>query len=204
MSDSSSSAMTPISHYTYIRYDDPADAFRPDDARSPAVAARVAALILARLPAGCAIAHIGSSAIPGCAGKGPIDLLLTYPAGGLAPAREAVDALGFQRHMLPGAFPEERPVRIGAITHDGTPFRLHVHIVAATAPEVAAQLAFRDALRADPALVAEYVALKRAVLNAGITTSSEYSDGKDAFIRRVIARALQAAETIGMREPGSA
>ena len=179
-----------IGKYEYIRYTDPADAFRPYDPRCVEVAARVAALIHGRMPmAGrppWAVEHIGSTAIPSCHGKGPVDLMLLYPPGQLATARDLLDRLSFQRHELPGAFPEERPVRIGTIMHDGTSFRLHVHVIAADAPEVAEQLRFRDTLRADPALVAEYVALKQAVLAGGVSTSGKYSDGKDAFIRRVL------------------
>jgi GrpB-like predicted nucleotidyltransferase (UPF0157 family) len=112
--------------------------------------------------------------------------MLLYPPGCLATARDLLDGLGFQRHELPGAFPESRPVRIGTIDHDGTTFRLHVHVIAADAPEVAEQLRFRDRLRADPALVAEYVAIKQAVLAEGVSTGGEYSAGKDSFIRRVL------------------
>ena len=174
-----------IGKYEYIRYTDPVDAFRPYDPRCTGVAARVAALIHERMPM-ARVEHIGSTAIPGCHGKGPVDLMLLYPPGQLAAARDVLDRLGFQRHERPGAFPEERPVRIGTIEHDGTSFRLHVHVIAADAPEADEQIRFRDMLRADPALVAEYVALKQAVLAGGVSTSGEYSDGKDPFIRRVL------------------
>ncbi len=176
---------SPIEPYEYIRYDDPAAAFRPYDPRCPAVARRVAKLIQRRLPL-AHVEHIGSTAVPGCAGKGVVDLMLLYPPSHLAAARDAVDALGFQRHDRPGAFPEERPVRIGMIEHDGERFRLHVHIIAANAPEVAIQRRFRDRLRADPALVAAYVARKRAVLAAGLADSAGYNEGKAVFIQRVI------------------
>ncbi len=175
-----------IGSYEYVRYTDPGDSFRPYDPRSAAVAARVAGLIRQRMPE-VRVEHVGSTAIPGCHGKGPIDLLLLYPAGQLAAGRAVLDGLGFQRHELPGAFPQERPVRIGTIAHDGTRFRLHVHVIAADSPEVAEQIRFRDTLRANPALVAEYVALKRAVLAAGVTDGGAYSNGKDPFIRRVLA-----------------
>lgn len=176
----------PIGQYEYIRYTDPSDAFRPYDPRCAEVAARVVAMIQERMPE-ARVEHVGSTAIPGCHGKGPVDLMLLYPLGRLAAARDLLDRLGFQRHELPGAFPEERPVRIGTIEHDGVRFRLHVHVVAADAPEVAEQLHFRDTLRANPALVAEYVALKQAVLAGGVDDAAGYNEGKDAFIRRVLA-----------------
>jgi GrpB-like predicted nucleotidyltransferase (UPF0157 family) len=182
-----STSDAPIGRYEYIRYTDPTDAFRPYDPRCAEVAARVVALIEARLPE-ARVEHVGSSAIPGCAGKGVVDLMLLYPPGLLAAARDALDGLGFQRDVRPNAFPEERPVRIGTICHAGEAFRLHVHVLAADAPEAAEQRHFRDTLRADPALVAEYVALKRAVLIDGVADSTEYNRGKDAFIKRVLGR----------------
>jgi GrpB-like predicted nucleotidyltransferase (UPF0157 family) len=132
------------------------------------------------------VEHVGSTAVPACAGKGVVDLMLLYPPGRLAAARDAVDGLGFQRHDRPGAFPEERPVRIGTLAYDGETFRLHVHVIAADSPEVAEQRRFRDRLRADPALVADYVARKRAVLAAGVTDGGTYNQGKDEFIQGVL------------------
>lgn len=176
-----------IGRYEYIRYEDPADAFRPYDPRCPEVARRVAKLIEDRLP-DARVEHIGSTAIPGCDGKGVVDLLLLYPPGRLAAAREAVDGLGFQRHERPGAFPEERPVRIGSVEHDGASFRLHVHVIAAGSPEAVEQVRFRDRLRADAALVAEYVGRKRAVLAAGAVDGNDYNRGKEGFIHGVLGR----------------
>lgn len=174
-----------IGHYEYIRYTDPSDAFRPYDPRCSEVAARLAVMIQMGMPE-ARVEHVGSTAIPGCHGKGPVDLMLLYPPGRLAEARDRLDRLGFQRHEQPGAFPEERPVRIGAIEHAGDSFRLHVHVVAADAPEDAEQLYFRDTLRANPALVAEYVGLKQSVLAGGVADGAGDNDGKDAFIQRVL------------------
>lgn len=174
-----------IGTYEYIRYEDPDAAFRPCDERCPAVARRVADLIRGRLPEAW-VEHVGSTAVPGCAGKGVVDLLLLYPSGRLAAARDALDGLSFQRHVGPHAFPEERPVRIGTLAHDGTTFRLHVHVLAADAPEVAEQRRFRDRLRADPALVGEYVARKRDALATGVADGDGYNRAKEPFIRAVL------------------
>ncbi len=174
-----------IGRYEYVQYDDPLAAFRPYDPRYPVVAERVAGLIRERM-AEVVVEHVDSTAVPGCAGKGVVDLMVLYPPGHLAAARDAVDGLGFQRHVAPGAFPEERPVRIGTIVHDGDTFRLHVHIIAADSPEVAEQRRFRDRLRADPALVAAYVARKRAVLAEGVVDGGGYNRGKESFIQGVL------------------
>ena len=174
-----------IGRYEYVQYSDPVAAYRSYDPRCPAVAQRVINLITAQMP-DATVEHIGSTAIPECDGKGVVDLMLLYPPGRLAAGRETLDRLGFQRHDRPGAFSDDRPVRIGTIDHDGETFRLHVHVIAADAPEVVHQRAFRDTLRADPTFVAEYVARKRAVLAGGVSDSNDYNLGKDDFIKGVI------------------
>jgi GrpB-like predicted nucleotidyltransferase (UPF0157 family) len=174
-----------IGRYEYIRYEDPAAAFRPYDARCPAVAGRVANLIRGRMPE-ARVEHVGSTAAPGCAGKGVVDLMLLYPPGRLADARDVLDGLGFQRHTGPNAFPEERPVRIGTQRYDGATLRLHVHVISVDSPEAAAQVRFRDTSRSDPALVAAYVERKRAVLAAGAADGRAYNQGKEAFIHAAL------------------
>jgi GrpB-like predicted nucleotidyltransferase (UPF0157 family) len=77
-------------------------------------------------------------------------------------------------------------VLVGMIEHDGEAFRLHVHVISADAAEVADQRHFRDSLRAHPDLVAEYGAVKRRALAAGVVDSYAYNDLKDAFIKMVM------------------
>ena len=113
--------------------------------------------------------------------------MVLYPPGQLAAARDAVDALGFQRQRpRPNAFTEDRPLRVGTINHDGEQFRLHVHVIAADWPEVTVQRRFRDRLRADDALRDAYVARKQAVVAAGVSDPDEYNRGKESFIQGVV------------------
>ena len=51
------------------------------------------------------------------------------------------------------------------------------------------RLAFRDALRVDPALVAEYEALKLGLAEAHPADVVAYTTGKRAFVGRVLAGA---------------
>lgn len=169
-------------------------ACRDYDPRAPLVAARVMALLRERLPA-VSVEHIGSTAVPSCAGKGVVDLMIVYrDADELAAAKEALEALGFQRQRSRAPWPEDRPMRIGALQHDGDSFLLHVHVIPAGSPEVAGQRAFRDRLRADPALVAAYVARKRAIVAAGTTDGIDYSLAKGAFIEGVLAEEQRRAD----------
>lgn len=57
--------------------------------------------------------------------------------------------LGFQ-HQSAAVFSASRPMLWGALRHGGTDYRVHVDVVPASSPEVAAMRGFRDALRADP------------------------------------------------------
>ena len=150
------------------------------DPRAPDVAQRVAGMITAYLP-DATVEHVGSTAVPGCAGKGIIDLLVLYPAGRLEAARQALAALGFQRQTMGHIWPEDRPMRVGTLEHDGARFRIHAHVVAATSPEVATFRDFRDRLRADPELVAAYVERKRRILGQGVSKAEEYTRLKGEF-----------------------
>src|SRR5262245_38028637 len=88
------------------------------DRRAVEVARRVAASIRYHL-AGVVVEHVGSTSIPGCAGKGVVDLMLVYPDGQLEATRDLLDAVGFQRQGTRDPFPGERPMRTGSLTHEG-------------------------------------------------------------------------------------
>jgi GrpB-like predicted nucleotidyltransferase (UPF0157 family) len=160
----------------------PHPALRPWNPRAPQAAARVAALIVERLP-DTAVDHVGSSSVPGCAGKGNLDFVIAYRDDThLAAINDALFALGFGRQRNRDPFPETRPMRTGAIDHEGEIFLLHVHVVPESTPETAELLDFRNRLRADPDLVAEYVAAKRAILDAGVMDGVDYAERKGVFI----------------------
>jgi ubiquinone/menaquinone biosynthesis C-methylase UbiE/GrpB-like predicted nucleotidyltransferase (UPF0157 family) len=129
------------------------------------------------------VEHIGSTSVPGCAGKGIVDLMLVYPDGQLAAARDVLDALGFQKQTTRDPFPEDRPMRTGSVVYDGTTFLLHVHVIATSSPEVQELRRFRDRLRADPGLMASYVAAKKAILASGVTDSVDYAIRKGDFVQ---------------------
>jgi GrpB-like predicted nucleotidyltransferase (UPF0157 family) len=155
------------------------------DRRTAYVAQQVATSIQANLP-GVIVEHIGSTSVPGCAGKGVVDLMLLYPDGQLATARNVLDALGFQRQTNRDPFPEDRPMRTGSVVYDGMTFLLHVHVLAASSPEAQELRCFRDQLRADSDLVASYVAAKKAILASGVTDSVEYCNHKGQFVQQVL------------------
>lgn len=149
------------------------------------VAHTVGALI-ERVAPWARVEHIGSTAIPGCAGKGIVDVMVMYPPDRLEPTRAAIDALGFQPQKTGHIFPDERPMRVGAMEHDGKRYRLHAHVIAATSSEVESLRRFRDMLRADATLRDAYQDKKRAILQSGVREPRAYTQAKGEFITSVI------------------
>jgi GrpB-like predicted nucleotidyltransferase (UPF0157 family) len=160
---------------------------RPWDRRAVEVASLIAEALLARMPS-LQVEHVGSTAVPDCAGKGIVDLAVLYPSGSLIQARDLVDALGFQRQQTPDPFPEQRPMRVGAVKHAGQVFQLHLHVICADADEVADLLSFRDRLRGDAKLRQAYVTRKRAIIAGAVSGPLEYCYAKGPFIDKTLGK----------------
>jgi GrpB-like predicted nucleotidyltransferase (UPF0157 family) len=90
-------------------YVDAPASYHEYDLDAPAVARLLADAIRDASPR-LDVDHIGSTAVPGCAGKGVIDLMVLYPPGHLPHAKQAVDQLGFQRQSTRDPFPGEGAV----------------------------------------------------------------------------------------------
>ncbi|MBC8872251.1 MAG: GrpB family protein [Planctomycetes bacterium] len=157
---------------------------REHDPRAATVARLVAAEIFGHLPQVCA-EHVGSTAVPGCAGNGIVDLMIPVPDGDMESVKGLLDRLGFQRQTNRDPFPEDRPMRVGAWNYDGEPFLLHVHVIPADSPEVEERRFFRACLRADPELLKLYVARKQQIIAGGVTDSFDYCRAKGEFIKEV-------------------
>jgi GrpB-like predicted nucleotidyltransferase (UPF0157 family) len=156
------------------------------DPRAPQAASCLIALIAAKWPATPA-EHVGSSAVAGLAGKNTIDLLLAAEPAHIPAITQALLELGFQP-QVPAAFPATRPMLWGAFRHRSTSYRVHVHVVPAASPEVAAMRGFRDALRADPLLRRQYAALKQAIVDGGPVDPVAFTRAKHDWIVAALAR----------------
>ena len=166
---------------------EPSDAiYSPYDPRSPEVAALLAESIRER-DARISVDHIGSTSIPGCGGKGIIDLAVTYEPGGLASTGDALDALGFQRQTGRDPFPETRPMRVGSISALGRNFRIHAHVIERNGEEHRGLIGFRDTLRQDATLRVAYEQRKQQILANGVTDSLDYCEAKGSFITTTLA-----------------
>ena len=164
-----------------LRYHSSPAEFRPYD---PAVTevARLLRDLIEGVESKLQVEHVGSTSVPGCAGKGIIDLAVLYPDGFLVRARAVLDELGFQKQGGPEPFPEDRPMRVGCVEQDGCRFRIHAHVVPLGSVEHNELVWFRDSLRRDPALRERYEARKQAILAMGIQDPLEYCKAKGGFI----------------------
>jgi GrpB-like predicted nucleotidyltransferase (UPF0157 family) len=185
--DTTTAPQPPIGPYRRV----PVQVHQADPA-APEVARRLIALIASRWPATPA-EHVGSTAVPGLAGKGIVDLLLAAEAAQIPAITQALGELGFQPQR-PAAFPATRPMLWGTYRHRATQYRVHVHLVPADSPEVAAMRGLRDALGADPVLRRRYAALKRAIVAGGPADPVAFTKAKHDWIAATLARLGLAGE----------
>lgn len=134
-----------------------------------------------------ALHHIGSTSVPGLAAKPIIDLLLEVErVEALDDEHEGLSAIGFAawgENGIPGRryFTKEHADERVA----------HLHAFAAGDAGLTRHLAFRDYLRAHPAIAAEYGQLKERVAASCNHDIEAYMDGKNAFIQHHEAEALR-------------
>lgn len=129
------------------------------------------------------IHHVGSTAVPGLAAKPIVDVLVGVDS--LDASRACFDPLAGLGYLYAPYLAEEmhwfckpHPSRR---TH-------HLHLVPTGSPRFREELAFRDLLRADPALADEYEALKRDLAERLACDRDAYTEAKGDFIGRALRR----------------
>ena len=140
-------------------------AFHPWDPRTLDVARELARLVASARP-GTVAEHIGSSAVPGLPGKNVVDLGIEAGPDEIPALVDALRSLGFGQQGGLAPFPPTRPMLTGNVVHDGSTFRVHCHVMPPARGELRELVAFRDALRADPALCDAYASSKAAIVAA--------------------------------------
>jgi 5-(carboxyamino)imidazole ribonucleotide synthase len=138
-------------------------AFHPWDPAAPEVARGVARLVASTVP-GALVEHVGSSAVPGLPGKNVLDLGLEADPDDIPAVTGALLSLGFGRQGGVAPFPPTRPMLTGSVVHEGTAYRIHLHVMPPARGELAELVAFREALRADPSLCLAYAEAKRRIV----------------------------------------
>jgi GrpB-like predicted nucleotidyltransferase (UPF0157 family) len=134
------------------------------------------------------IEHIGSTAVPGLSAKPVIDIMA--PVHSLAHAAPAIDALAALNY---GYFPYKPTEMLWFCKPSPAHRTHHLHLVPAASPLWQQRLAFRDALRRDAALASEYERLKVRLAAAHALDREAYTEGKTAFIHRVLQRVARGA-----------
>ncbi len=136
-------------------------------------------------PTTVVVEHIGSTSVPGLAAKPVIDVLLG--ARSLADVESKIEALGDLGYAYVKKYEDVLPTRRYFVKSPAASFRVHLHAVELGSRLWLEHLAFRDALRTDPALCARYQSLKLQLAQAFADDKAAYSAAKDPFIQSVLA-----------------
>jgi dephospho-CoA kinase len=181
--------------------------------------ARLAALLGARISAaagGLRVEHIGSTSVPGLPAKDVIDLQLVVPDLQVADRLAApLTAAGFplvpgidqdNPHPIPGEPDSTDPARWRKRVHaNADPGRsVNLHLRVRNAPNRRESLLFRDWLRADDVVRAEYLELKRELAGrfAGDPDVTRYAEAKEPWFDAAFPRAEVWARRTGWVLPG--
>lgn len=130
------------------------------------------------------IQHVGSTAVQGLVAKPVIDVMV--PVASLESSRRAID------HLM-GAGYTYYPYK-SEVMHwfckPSAAFRTHhIHLISLGSTLWQERLAFRDALRRDQVLAAEYATLKRSLASEFEFDREAYTEAKWPFVERVLAAA---------------
>lgn len=127
--------------------------------------------------------HIGSTAVPGLAGKPVVDLMLgASPAvwAGLEELRARIVALGYEdlgEAGVPGRIYFRRRTKLRAF---------NVALVEEGGALWRENVALRDYLRAHPEAAAKYAEAKRAAVARGARTLLAYSEAKKSVLEKLV------------------
>jgi GrpB-like predicted nucleotidyltransferase (UPF0157 family) len=131
------------------------------------------------------IEHIGSTAIPGLAAKPIIDIMA--PVQDLDVSRDALPAVASHGYLY---FPYHADVMHWFCKPSPSHRTHHLHLVPAGSRLWIERLAFRDHLRRNAAMAAEYSALKHHLAAVHQHDREAYTDAKGPFVQRVLELAL--------------
>ena len=149
-------------------------------------------LLSAFAPMVVTIEHIGSTSVPGLAAKPVIDVLLG--AHSLADIESKIKPLSEIGYSYVPKYEREIPTRRYFVRAQTTSLRVHLHAVELHSRIWKEHLAFRDRLRADANLRAQYQALKLRLAEEFADDKAAYTDAKSPFIQAVLATAFERSD----------
>jgi GrpB-like predicted nucleotidyltransferase (UPF0157 family) len=123
-----------------------------------------------------AIEHIGSTAVAGLAAKPVVDMVVVVDPNDVGRAIACLTAIGYVHRGNLGVEGRE------AFDPPDGERRHHLYVSPTDSEELRAQLAFRDRLRRDSALAAEYEALKRELAVTFRNDRPGYTEAKSEFV----------------------
>ena len=131
------------------------------------------------------IEHIGSTAVPGLAAKPVIDIMAAVAS--LDASRPALAALAALQYVY---FPYRAEIMHWLCKPSDDVRTHHLHLVPFGSALWHERLRFRDRLRSDALVAAEYVALKLALAKRYEFDREAYTDAKEPFVRRILAESV--------------
>jgi GrpB-like predicted nucleotidyltransferase (UPF0157 family) len=123
------------------------------------------------------IHHVGSTAVPGLAAKPVIDILVGV--ADLPSSRACFEPLAELEYLYAPYLPEQMH---WLCKPDPDRRTHHLHLVPQGSRRYRDELAFRDLLRADPAIASDYLRLKRRLAEDFEHDRDGYTDAKSGFI----------------------
>lgn len=130
------------------------------------------------------VQHVGSTSVPGLPAKPIIDLMAGVRALNDADAAAKVLAPSGWSYVPPEL--DQRPWHRLFVLVENDRRAAHLHLVEAGHPRLRDVLVFRDRLRSQPGLAAEYARLKRRLARQYGHDREAYTAAKAAFVQRVI------------------
>jgi len=145
------------------------------------------------------VEHVGSTAVPGLAAKPILDLQAAVVDLRAAPVIGEILAPAGWNYVAPDL--DRRPWRRFFVKVIAGRRVAHLQVMTKGTPRWEEQLAFRDALRADPNLVEAYASVKRHLAAQHTRDRERYTASKSDFIRAVLEqRARTTVRVVAHRE----
>lgn len=168
-------------------YKKPNASFNPYDPNAPLVAKTIKKRVESYMT-DIVVEHIGSTSIPGCRGKGIVDLMTLYKDGKLDVTKSLLEEIGFQRQgkEYKNRFPDERPVYMGTFKYNNKVFLIYNHVLYFKSYEAERFRIFRDRLISNSDLLFKYMAVKEKIISDGVTDTDIYVKRKKGIIKEIL------------------